>query len=296
MKFPWQKNKTAPDNAVKMMAAVVPKTYKFRMAKMVTENTFTADSYSTIITTARVIGLDAASDPYPASPSRQPTVGEFAVDAVVDFVMTGEFFEDGSAVYSDAGGQQIQFDAPNWVGALVWQEDKSSMDSVELPVWVDPATNKIISVDVEQLLVMVEPRRQEAREFWGKYDGPFALYHQIREAPKEIIETGKMVASLPGTWLGALKDFKDDLKGQGKPPEPLPDHMRPDLTQYPPIEEIDYETWALLSAKPQKIQELGVPQDKWVAANKEWMARMMKDWKLGAQYGNDIDRIRKTKE
>ena len=277
MRLPWQK-KSDPVKAVKMRAAVVPKVYKFVFATNVTENNFTVNSYSTHIVTLQVLKPGETAESISKIPAGAVNFG-------------GPAFTPQEE--RERNLQRVQFDAPNWVGVIVCSDGMVYYDHVELPVWVDPATGKILSVDVPQMLQEMESDRQRASEIWGETDGPFALYFQLKNLPGDLIDTGKMVAKLPGTWLGAVKDMVADMKGNGPPPEPLPDHMRPDLDQYPPVQGIDYETYALLSAKPQKINELGIPQQTWLDANKEWTARMMKDWKLGALYGNDVERIRK---
>lgn len=278
MRLPWQK-KEAPVDAVKRRAAVVPKTYKFEFGTMVTENNLTVNSVSTHFVTLQVLNPGETAQ---SISKFQPGTVNFG----------GEVFTPEESKARNL--QRVQFNAPNWVGVIVCADGVVYYDHVELPVWVDESRQKILGVDVDQMLQEMEPERQKASEIWGETEGPFALYFQIKQLPAAIADTGKMLGSLPGTWLGAMKEMVADMKGQGPPPEPLPDHMRPDLSQYQPVEGIDFETYVLLSAKPDKIQELGIPTENWQAASKEWTARMMKDWKLGAQYGNDVERLRKT--
>ena len=278
MRFPWQRDDQPPQNAVKMRAAVVPKSYHFEFGTMVTENNFTVNSYSTNFVTLQVLKPgQTAADISPLAPGS------------VNF--GGEVFSKEESAARNL--QRVQFNAPNWIGVIVCSDGAVYYDHVELPVWVEPQSGKILRVDVEQMLQEQEPRRQEASEIWGETDGPFALYFQIRSAPKAILDTGKMLGKLPGIWSGAVKEMVADMKGEGAAPEPIPDHLRPDLTQYPPVAGMDFETWALLSAKPDQIAARGFTQESWVAANKEWNSRMMKDWKLGALYGNTVERIRK---
>lgn len=280
MRFPWQKSKLSEPNAAKARALVVPKTYRFQVSYNVTENNLTVNSYSThIVTLMRLEEGKTAQDIASSS--------------------TGTVNFGGTFCSNEEGGgqnlQRIQFDAPNWIGVIVCSDGMVYFENVDLPVWADIRTGEILCVDVDALLLEMEPHKQRASEIWGETEGPFATYFQLRNAPREILKTGKELASLPGTWIGAIKDMVDDMKGEGKPPEPIPDHMKPDLSKYAPAHGLDYETWVLLSARPEKIQEMGVSQYQWAQGNEEWMARTMKDWRLGAQYGNDIERIRKTR-
>jgi hypothetical protein len=273
MKFPWQKDKEAPKNAVKMRAAVVPKSYKFTMGTMVTENNFTVNSYSTHFVALQPLKPGETAE----------SIAKFA-PGTINF--GGSMISDEDAARDNV--QRIQFDAPNWVGVIVCSDGAVYYDHVEMPVWADPTTQKIYSVDVEEMLREFEPKRQRASEIWGETDGPFALYFQIKSLPKDLVETGKMFASLPKTWLGAIKDLRED-----KAADPVPVHMWPDLTKYPPIDGMDYKAWTLVSANPALLAELGFSSETWQSASKGWNARMMKDWKIGALHGSDIDRIRK---
>lgn len=279
MRFPWQKSPEPSTDSTKMRAAVVPKTYKVHVGTMVTENNFTVNSYSTHFVTLQ-----------PLKP------GETAEDVSKLAPGTSNF---GGSVFTkeeerERNLQRIQFDAPNWVGVIVCADGAVYFDNVEVPVWADRSTGKILSVDVDQMLQEMEPNRQRASEIWGETDGPFALYFQLKNLPGALADTGKMLGSLPGTWLGAVKEMAADMKGEGKPPPPIPPHMLPNLTQYPPVEGMDWDTWVMLSAKPEKIMELGIPQETWLIACREWNDRVMKDWKLGALYGNEVERIRKS--
>jgi hypothetical protein len=278
MRFPWQKDRAPGGNEVKMRAAVVPKSYMFQMGTMVTENNFTVNSYSTHFVTLQLLKPGETAE----------SVAKMA-PGTVNF---------GGSVFTkeeerERNLQRIQFDAPNWVGVIVCSDGAVYYDHVEVPVWADP-TGKILGVDVDQMLQEMEPKRKRASEIWGETDGPFSLYFQIKNLPGALVDTGKMLGSLPGTWLGAVKEMVADMKGEGKAPEPLPAHMLPDLSKYPPVEGMDWDTWVMFSAKPQKIQELGIPQETWLLACRGWNERVQKDWKLGALYGNEVERVRKS--
>jgi hypothetical protein len=279
MKLPWQKKETAPVHEVRMRAAVVPKAYKFQLAFGVTANNFTVNSISTHIVTLQPLKDGETAE----------SVSKFAA-GTMNF--GGSMFTEEEV--REKNLQRLQFDAPNWVGILVCSDESVYSRHIDIPVWGDPETGKIYRVDLEAMLAELEPKRQRASEIWGLVDGPFSDYFAIRDLPKTLIKTGKDLASLPRFWAGAVKDMVDDMNGKGKPPEPIPPHAMPDLSQYPPIEGIDYETWALFSAVPAKIMESGVALETWLAADKGWQARVMKDWKLGALYGNDVERIRKV--
>jgi hypothetical protein len=189
------------------------------------------------------------------------------------------------------GLYRVQFDAPNWVGVIISQDGTEYVAHVELPVWIDPSTGRVVEVDVPELVHQLEPKREQLSKIWGLEQGPFADFHQILQLPKTVLKTGKFFASLPGEWVGAVKDLVTDLKEESKAPEPLSPETMPDLTQYEPVEGIDFDTWVKLRVRPKDAAKLGTTFEKYMIANPVWTERTKNDEKLFALFENEIKRV-----
>lgn len=281
MKLPWQKESAPPVQTAKGRAAVVPRSYKFQIARNVTSNNFTVNSYSTIITTVRVL-----------------KDGETAANTAEWLPGTINF---GAEKYSveeiEAQGlQRVQFDAPNWVGVIVSTDSGAYIDHVELPVWIDTATGRIESVDVPALIEQLEPKREKLSAYWGETEGPFAEIHQLITAPREIIKAGKFFASLPGEWIGAVKDLVKDLKTDHDPYEPLPPEQVPDMTQYPPVDGVTFHAWAAICQNLKNLEKVGIDYETYKNAGQVWTERVRADEKLALYFQNEIHRLRKGGE
>lgn len=278
MKLPWQKEK-APDGGLrKIRAAVLPLVFNSKVVFNATENNFTVNSISTHII-----------DVQPLKP------GQTAAD--VSPFMPGSISGGGAMMSKEEAKvrnmQRLQFDAPNWVGVLVSSESTAYRLHMDIPVWADENDN-IKSVDMEAMLAELEPRRQRACEIWGKEEGFFADLHAIVGAPKEIAKAAKSLFALPGDIIKSIKEIKDSgFKDDPKPADRVPKAHRPDMSQYPPIDGMDYKTMIMLSVKPELLEGSGFTKESCLAAGKQWNTRIHSDWKLSTLYSTDIDRIRK---
>jgi len=262
-------------------AAIVAKTYRVMVRTMVVESNLTVNSISTMSVTLR-----------PLKPGQTPK--DLAGGATNIAMVVG----DASNIIPDGpDAQLVHFNAPNWISVIVAQEGAVYFDLIPVPVFLDPNTGKILRVDVEKFVAEQEPNRRRASIIWGETDGPFAEVHQLLQMPKMVKEVANEVVAMPKLWASAVRDmFKDT------PVEPIPEAMRPDMSNHPPIEGVDYGQWvhilAAISANRDRgisaddiAEASGVPRGMWKSVNDGWMKRVQSDWKLGAQYGADIQRI-----
>ncbi len=262
-------------------AAIACKSYRVMVRPFSVESNLTVNSISTISITLR-----------PLKPGQTPkdlTGGSIELAMVVG---------NPTNIIGDAPDSQLlHFNAPNWLSVICAQEGAVYFDLIPVPVFMDPSTGKILRIDVEQFISEQEPNRRRASEIWGETEGVFAGIHQLLQFPGNIKETGKELASLPKTWISAVKGMFND-----EPAEPIPDHLKPDMSAYPPIAGIDYDTWMSILAEmtfssdrrttnAELAADRGFAPDAWNTANTEWMKRVQSDWKLGAQYGSDVQRI-----
>ncbi len=276
MKLPWQRDKEPAKGLRKIRAAVMPLAFNSKVVFGATENNFTVNSISTHIV-----------DLQPLKP------GQTAED-VAPFT-PGAFSGGGPLMTQEEAKvrnmQRLQFNAPNWVGVLVSSDSTAYRLHMDIPVWADE-NNTLHSVDVEAMMAELEPRRQRASEIWGKEDGVFSDLHAILGAPQQIAKAAKSLFALPGDILKSIKEIGQ--KEDPTIPDPTPKPYRPDLSQYPPVDGMDYQTIVTLQAKPELIPQSDFADDaRRLAAGKVWNERIHSDWKLSTLFSCDVDRIRK---
>ncbi|MBC8065284.1 MAG: hypothetical protein H7Y17_10665 [Chlorobia bacterium] len=276
MRLPWQKDSGKGPALLKGRAAVVPKSYKFTLGRAVHENEFTANSYSTVLTTVRVLKDGETAASVNARPPGSPN-------------LTDQSFTE--AEVEAQGFQRIQFEAPNWLGIIVSRENPDRREFIELPVWINPKTGRVESVDVPELIQQQGHLREEMSRHWGLFDGPFAEIHQLINAPKVIVEVGKTFASLPGTWLGDIKQRVKEMKEETSSTGDFPGEM-PDLSLYPPVEGIDLANYVYLCFDPDHVARMGTTYEKYLAADKVWKARLAADNKLIAYFQHEFRKAR----
>jgi len=277
MKLPWQKETTPSVPVVKGRAAVIPKSYKFFFAKNLTQNNFTVNSYTTVTTTVKVLEPEETAE----------SVNTW-LPGTINFGAEKLSLDEVEA----QGLQRVQFDAPNWIGMIISQDGTYYVEHVELPVWIDPATRRVQSVDVPELLQKYEHRREELSRYWGRTEGPFSDFFDIIDAPKTILKAGKFFASLPGEWIGAIKELKDDLKKGPEAWVPLAEDKRPDMSQYPPIDGISFDQLISMSCNPAEFKEMKKTVPGLDQTLAQWTERVKNDQKLGAFYFNEMQRVR----
>lgn len=266
MKLPWQKDRSKDANLVKGRAAVVPKSYKFSLGRVVNDNEFTANSYSTVLCTIKILQEGETS----ASVNARPP-GSYDPKSYTEAEVEAQGF------------QRVQFEAPNWLGIIVSRDNPDRREFIEMPVWIDSRTGRADSVDVPELIREQEHLREEMSRHWGLYDGPFAEIHQLINAPKTLVEIGKTFASLPGTWLGdwkqTVKEWKEDSDVSGDYRGEMPD-----LSLYPPVDGIDLPNYIRLCFDADHVARMGIQYDTYLAADKVWKARLAADDKLIAYF------------
>jgi len=278
MKMPWQKGDDS-GSLVKIRAAVMPMTPGSRVVRGVSESNLTVNSVST-----HIVNLQ------PLQPGQKAEdVAQFEPGTI----------NQGSWMISPEDAvkrnlQRVQFNAPNWVGVLVVSNASSYERHIDIPVWAD-GNGKIQRVDVDALLVELEPRRKKASEIWGQREGIFSDLHQIAAAPKEIFKAVKSLAALPGDLMDTFRDIKNsEVKADPNPAEPVPKDEWPDLSQYPPVDGLDYQTLVGFQAKPETIKGTEFADKKrMLAAGKVWNGRIISDPKLAKLFFCDVDRVKK---
>lgn len=276
--MPWQKDKSGSGPVKLIRAAVMPLTLKQTVIFGSSQNNFTVSSVSTHIV-----------DLQPLEPGQ--TAADVAPFAPGTFNSGGPMISKEDAVRRRI--QRAQFDAPNWVGMLVSSNASTYERHIDIPVWVD-ANEQIVSVDVVAMLVELEPLRKRASEVWGQQEGFLSGVHQAVQAPKNLLKAFKTVAAVPGELRDLVKDMKEESAGRGKPADPVPAHFRPDMSQYPPVGNMDYQALVAIQADPNKMEELGFADEAVrMPLVKVWNERLAKDWKLSTLFSTDVDRLRK---
>jgi len=96
---------------------------------------------------------------------------------------------------------------------------------------------------------------------------------------------------------GEIKDLVKDIKGIGsgeiRLPEPVPAYLRPDLSQYPPVDGLAYEALVRIQADPSGLAAM--PEDereRTKAALRVWNERIQADPKLSMLFSTDVERVR----
>jgi hypothetical protein len=255
----------------------MPLTRGQRVAYGVTQNNFTVNSISTHFV-----------DLQPLEPGQ--TAADVAPFAPGTFNSGGPMISPEEAARRNI--QRAQFDAPNWVGVLVASHATTYERHADIPVWVNEQ-GVIQGVDVETMLKELEPLRQRATAVWGQEEGFFSDFHQAVAAPKNILKAIKTVAAVPGEFKEMFKEMKGE-PGQGKPADPVPVHFRPDMSQYPPVDGMDYQTMVMIQVDPETIAQTDFTDEtRRMAALKVWNDRVLSDWKLSTLFSTDVDRLRK---
>lgn len=282
--FGWLKRDPEAKGMVRGRAVVIPHLPNVETVTNSVENNFSANSVSTLGVTVRRLkpGESAKSvgEQYP----RLPTTGMIRTTPV------------------PAECQRLHVNVPNWMHLMIRQERYVYRPHAEIPVWIDPAKDRIWRIDKEKLMEEMEPHRTRGVELWDKYgltDGDPNLrvdseeefnLEGLAEGWVEKI-TGEVYNSATATWSRAPSspaDFATDVAG------------------YPPVEGVDFDKWVQISAGLTKERvapagydayatSKGVMAGRWGAIDEAWKQRMMADWKLGAKYGEAYEAAMKQK-
>lgn len=256
-------------------AAVMPLTFTQRVVRNVSESNLTVNSLSTHIVDLQPLAPgQSAADVAPWAPG---TTNQGA-----------PFLSPQEAAQRHL--QRAQFEAPNWVGMLVASHATTYLRHIDIPVWADEH-NTIQRVDVPALLQELEPQREAASRTWGQHEGVLADVHQLVQAPKKLLG---LLRGVPGEIKDLVKDIKGIGKGETPLPEPVPAHLRPDLSQYPPVDGLDYAAVVRIQADPSGLMAMPeAEREQTKATLKVWNERIQADWKLSTMFSTDVERVRR---
>ena len=126
-------------------AVAIPHYPRVESASNVVENTFSADSVSTMGVTVRLLQPGETAEAVGSQYERISATGVHRTTNVPD------------------GCQRLHANVPNWVRVLVKQEGHVHKMHTEIPVWVNPANGKIDSINKDKLIEELMPERDRGR-------------------------------------------------------------------------------------------------------------------------------------
>jgi hypothetical protein len=198
----------------------------------------------------------------------------------------------GTSEWSAAGlgkPQGVSLRIPAWCAMLCKWVNSERFDGeaaptvLDVPVWVDPVTGKVLDVEHEGLVQELWPYHDLALDLWRSKESPLSGVRSAARAPKSA---GRFVKSFFGDWGEAFADIKSGFKSvYEERPTQAP---RPDDTTHPPIEGVGYQTWITVSALLQRdeVHPLqldafttyrGVPSGRWIEVDAAWQQRAQTD-------------------
>jgi hypothetical protein len=211
---------------------------------------------------------------------------------------------EGSPGWVEAGltgPQRVRTRLPNWMAIVLSHAGKERLfddnhipGPIDVPVWVDPASGQVLSIDGPALEQQILQFRELAERIWRDEDGFMRTPRAIVQAPKSAFHFAK---GLKKAWGGVVDDIKD-IKNTGAPPP----GARP-ATE--PIEGVDYRAWVIvkggLTSDEVHVSHVdlyagyrGVPAGRWPAVDQQWSARVAQDAALAAWAAFDLRRMSQT--
>ncbi|MBJ7472460.1 MAG: hypothetical protein JHD16_14230 [Solirubrobacteraceae bacterium] len=130
--------------------------------------------------------------------------------------------EDGRPVASDP--QRVTCSLPNWMRLVLHDAGSGYGQAAHLPpelsvpVHIDQATRRIVSLDVDAAEAELQPYRALGRREWKETEAVLAPVRQAVKLP------GTVARELPGVvrdWRTSLSELKSDLRGTPARNEPL---------------------------------------------------------------------------
>jgi len=122
---------------------------------------------------------------------------------------------DGSA--PEAHDQQrVTADVPNWLRVVLYYAGSNYGPreqlpaEIHIPVRIDPASGRIVEVDVDQAATELAPYRDVAVKEWKETEAPLSDVRAAAGLPGEAVRAAK---GLLGTWRGALSSLREDRSG-----------------------------------------------------------------------------------
>jgi hypothetical protein len=210
----------------------------------------------------------------------------------------------GQHYWTEAGlgaRQDVRFHAPVWTHQLLhWAgrernfgQGPQIVGPLDIPVWVEPATGRIVQVDVDRMVAEMEPQFDVAKRIWKEEEAP--------------LSGARTVAKAPGLAKGLLRRIKEevsdvvgDIKGIGESTAPpLNLGGRPTDAECPPIEGVGYRTWVEVTAGLQRDEvhpthldaytaHRGVPAGRWSSVDGAWASRAAGNARLTAWRDFDV--------
>jgi len=198
----------------------------------------------------------------------------------------------GTSDWSQAGlgkPQGVSLRIPAWCAMLCKWVNTERFDGepapsvLDVPVWVDPVSGKVLDVEHEGLVQELWPYHDLALDLWRSKESPLSGVRSAARAPKSA---GRFVKSFFGDWGEAIADIKGGFKSVHQ--ERPTDTARPDDTTHPPVEGVGYQTWVTVSAllerdevHPLQVEAFttyrGVPSGRWTAVDAAWQQRAQSD-------------------
>jgi hypothetical protein len=207
---------------------------------------------------------------------------------------------------TDAGvgaRQDVRFRAPTWTYQLLfWAGRERGFGQgaqipgpMDIPVWADPATGRIVDVDVDRMIAELEPQFDVAKRIWKEEDAPMASARTVLKAPKLAKGLLRKIKDEVGDVVGEIKAIGDP----GTPPQEGP---RPSDADHPPIEGVGYRRWVEVTAGLQRDEVhpshleayttfRGVPAGRWPAVDAAWQQRAANDGRVAAWRDFDVKHL-----
>jgi hypothetical protein len=212
----------------------------------------------------------------------------------------------GSAGWRDAGlgeKQSVRFRAPVWTFQLLFWAGRERFvkdtpevpGPVDIPVWAVAETGQVVEVNVDQLVLELQPQ--------------FELAKHIFKNEESVLAPVRTVLKAPGRARGFLKavkdqvvDVVDDIKAIGDTHQPPAGSTRPEDATHPPIEGVGYRTWVEVKAGLERdrvhpthrdlyLGHRGVPTGRWECIDAAWLARVEGDPTLAGWADHDLYRM-----
>ena len=204
--------------------------------------------------------------------------------------------------------QKVKMRIPSWAfNLLFWAGNERWMDDgvpevpgpADIPVWADQATGQIVEVDTDTLITELEPQFALGKKIFKMEDAPLSSVRSLFKAPKAI---KGFFGDMTSEWKSAVTDMVDDMKGNV--PQ-RPGGKRPGEPDHPPVEGVDYRTWATVKAglvrdavhpvnvEPYAVHR-GVPPGRWEAVDAAWSQRAQQDPTVQAWAAYDLHRMKPT--
>lgn len=277
--FGWFRNDPESKGLVPGRAVAIPHYPRIEIRSSSVENNSSADSISTLSVTLRLLQSGESAREVGSKYERLPP-GIHQTTNVPE------------------GCQRLHCNCPNWVHLLVRQEGYVYKEHTEVPVWVNPQTGKMDRIDKDKLIQELEPERERARRI---FDDAGML-----GSPRDAIPTPS--AEPVGNIGGVLEEMFGQIgltQETASVSKTSDDSFAPDMSQHPPIEGVEFQKWVAIgvalikqqiapAAYDQFAQSQGVPAGKWAEIDRAWKERITFDWKLGALYGSEYERLMKS--